>query len=503
MGRTQRRPRIALAALWLAGVVLGGCPTGDSSFDLRVDLVPPPDQDPFADLDVLEMTLAYQQGDPLTYYSTPVESGEWQIGGVPPSAEAGLAVVSFRGLGFDPADEANALELANGVSEVVSVDTEGSVAVYFSRRQRLGQVAGELGSRRVDGGVASLPDGTALVVGGRAGSYPVDQASPGIERLVLGDDGRYGFEELDPDYHRLGSALHTVDRAGSPLDGRVLIMGGWEDAVEGDAMVAEVDSYDPATGTLAGAFDLPVAVAHPHLTPLEDGRLLLSGGLRWQGSDERPADDYLVIDLLVGQAVIGGQMERARADHAAVQLADGAVLVCGGSRYAFDGWTATGECEIWTPGGVDANEGMTLDEPRAAFGLLRLPDDPQGRVVALGGCSEDEEAVARVLDTAEVYDPSSRTWSPLDARMASPRCDFAMAALDDGRFLICGGEDEDGEPIESCELFDPAVEAFVPLPEVEIPGGRSAFDIVTLTDGKLLLAGGDGSDAQVAYLFNP
>jgi hypothetical protein len=47
------------------------------------------------------------------------------------------------------------------------------------------------------------------------------------------------------------------------------------------------------------------------------------------------------------------------------------------------------------------------------------------------------------------------------------------------------------------------VEAFVPLPDVVIPGGRSAFGVATLSDGKLLLVGGDGGDAQVAYLFNP
>ena len=59
-----------------------------------------------------------------------------------------------------------------------------------------------------------------------------------------------------------------------------------------------------------------------------------------------------------------------------------------------------------------------------------------------------------------------------------------------------------GETLESCELFDPAMEAFVPLPDVSIPGGRASFGLTTLSDGKLLLVGGDGGDAQVAYLFN-
>jgi hypothetical protein len=498
----EHHSRFATAALALAMILSPGCPGGDASFDLRVDLVPPPGQDPFADLDVLEMTLEYDQGTPLTFYSSPVENGEWQIDGVPPSAEAGLAVVSFRGMGLDPADVENALELANGVSVPVSVDTAQSISVYFSRRQRLGQVAGELGARRVEVGVASLPGGDALVVGGRVGSYPVDQTSPGIERMALGGDGRYQFDEVDGTYHRLGAVLHRVDRAGSPLDGLVLIIGGWEGAVEGDAMVVEADAYDPATDTVAEAFDLPIAVAHPELTRLEDGRLLLSGGLVWQGSDELPSGDYIVIDVLVGQAVIGGQMDRSRVDHRAAQLDDGAVLVCGGSRYSFSGWTSTGECEVWTPGGVDSNEGMSLAEARSDFGLQRLPYDPQGRIVAFGGCVDDPDLGPDALDSAEVYDPASRTWSALDVRMTSPRCDFGMAELADGRTLICGGEDAAGETLESCELFDPAMEAFVPLPDVSIPGGRASFGLTTLSDGKLLLVGGDGGDAQVAYLFN-
>lgn len=483
--------------------MLAGCPGGGSSFDLRVELVPPPDQDPFEDLDVLEMALEYESGDTLTYYSTPVESGEWAIGDVPPSTEAGRAVLAFRGLGFDPADEDNALELANGHSSLVAVDSASTVWVYFATRHRFGQVAGELATRRVEPSLAALPDGGALVLGGRAGSYPVDQAAPGIERLELGGDGEYGFVEVDSDYHRVGAVMHLVDRASSPLDGKVIVLGGWEDAVEGEEMADQVDAYDPETETLEPTFSLPVPLTRPELTVLADGRLLLSGGLQWQAGSETPGGDYVVIDVLVGQAVLGGAMERARYRHQAVQLADAAVLVCGGWRRTGDGDVSTEECEVWTPGGVDTTDEMSLLEARAAFGMLRLPDDPQGRVVAFGGCAVDGDGLDTVLDSAEEYDPVTRTWAALDVRMAEARCGFSLSPLADGRFLICGGEDAEGAPRESCELFDPSVEAFVPLPEVFVPGGRTAHGIVELSDGKFLLAGGDGNDAQAAYLFNP
>ena len=504
--RVVRQRMLARYVGWLlaiAAALCTGCPGGET-FDLRVYLVPPPDQNPLDGVDVLEMSLDFDSGDALTFYQSPVGESDWPVEGIPPSVESGPAVLSFRGMAFDPADQSNALELADGTAGPVAVDTAQQLNVYFSQRRRFGRVEGELSARRVEPQVAALSGGGALVVGGRVGSYPVDQVSAGIERLVLGPDGHYGFEEVDANYHRLGAAVHRVDRDASSLDGQVLLIGGWQDAVEGEEMVNVVDAYDPASGTVGAAFNLPLRMASPELATLEDGRLLLSGGVQWQSDAEVPGGDYVLIDLLAGQATLAGQLYLARYLHRSVQLSDGAVLVCGGVRAAaFDQEESTDECEVWTPGGVDSDVGMALGEPRSEFALHRIPGDPQGRVVAFGGCQVDGDGASSVADTAEVYDPASRTWESLEVRMAEPRCAFGTQLLPDGRFLVCGGVDADGTPLESCELFDPAIEAFVPLPDVSIPGGRTGFGFVSLANELVLLVGGDGTDAEDAFLFNP
>ena len=64
-----------------------------------------------------------------------------------------------------------------------------------------------------------------------------------------------------------------------------------------------------------------------------------------------------------------------------------------------------------------------------------------------------------VIGSAEVYDPSSGTWSPVGS-MSEKRMYFSAVLLEDGTVLVIGGAGESaGEGqnmLDSTELFDPS-----------------------------------------------
>lgn len=487
---------IALSAILLAASA-PGCDPASDAFDLTVHLVFPADQDPLDGVDLLELDIAYADGNEYAFFLQPVAPGSWQLDRIPGVIEGETATLTLRGMVGDPADPGNVLEVANGTSGPVALGTVDEIHVYFSARGRFGVVDGPLSMDRAQPQLVALPGGDALVVGGRAGDVP----SPGIERFTRAADGTYTFEVVDDAYHRLGATLLRVDTDQSSHDGQILVAGGWEGAVAGTSIVAKVDRLDPETGAISTVFDLPNALAGAVATQVGDGRWVLSGGTVSWGSDTEPSSRYLTVDAVNSEAVQSGTMELPRYDHAAAVLPDGRVMVCGGYRSSSVWDETTDHCETWLDGAVA--DAASMNAPRAGFALVAVPGDEGGRVLAVGGVDNPDDEDPTVLDTAEIYDPELGEWTLLSGRMAEPRQRFETLAVADQRIVVCGGSGVDDEPLPSCEAFDLATEAFSPLPDLVIPGGRSSYGAAVLESGLVLLVGGEGAEADTAYLYNP
>ncbi len=491
--------RISCSLGLLLGLVLtlclAGCPARYEPYDLTVYLTFPPDQNPTEDLAILEMIVEYSDGTRYTFAQESAGAGSWIIEDVPAvPGSGGVAELRFRGLVPDAADEGNYLERANGTSGPLVLGYTGDIHVYFSRRQSVARIQGELSRRRLGATVVSLPDGGAMVIGGRTSSAVGADAASGMDRLERGEDGHYEFREVLPSFHRIGAVVVRVDEPDAEFADQLLILGGREGSTEDVDIVSSVVGFDPDGETTWSIGEMPIRLADAVATSTDDG-VLLSGGTRESAALN---NIYLLLDPWTGEVVEAGMAELARRHHGAVALDDGSVLVCGGARDAGTG--STGDCEIWDQGGEAAADMATS---RESFALLRLPGDAQNRVVAFGGCRWVEEDLAEVLDTVEIYDPDGDSWSLLPARMNHPRCDFEAVQLPDDRILVCGGFDEDELPVEDCELFDPVMAGFVPLPDGTMTGGLSGYGTAVLDGGMVLLAGGDGAEPTHAYLFNP
>ena len=260
------------------------------------------------------------------------------------------------------------------------------------------------------------------------------------------------------------------------LDGRVLVIG---DDGDGGGIGTRALVYDPATGTseptgpLVSGDSLWVESA----VRLKDGRVLVVGNALAQLFDP---------DTLRFTPV--GPMITPRGGAAVALLPDGHVLFAGGTPSGQD--AATTSAELFDPDTLTFSPtGSFVGTSRASAGTAILPD---GRVFVTPGPS---------LRTAEVYDPRTGTFGAAGT-MSSYFHGNTAIALPDGRVVVLGGSSLSSQGF--AEVWDPTSRTFSPgcrprpCPLVGPDGGMGAAEsdlpgrvtsATLLDDGRILLAG--------------
>jgi hypothetical protein len=122
---------------------------------------------------------------------------------------------------------------------------------------------------------------------------------------------------------------------------------------------------------------------------------------------------------------------------------------------------------------------------------------PNGKVLIAGGMERD----GSIFGTAELYDPTTARFRPTAGSMTTPRVGHSAALLRDGRVLLAGGWDRHGT-LATAELYDPVSDGF--RATGDMGQGRGDFTATQLTNGKTLIAGGEGDRAlSTAELYDP
>ena len=135
----------------------------------------------------------------------------------------------------------------------------------------------------------------------------------------------------------------------------------------------------------------------------------------------------------------------------------------------------------WSPTGP-----MTLGRDASMQCLLK-----DGRILITGGGTPP---AFEVTDTAEIFDPATRQFSRIAATMSGPRWSHTQTTLKDGKVLIAGGRNAEStdrpgsKVLETAELFDPQTNTFTPTGSMSI--GRRNHAAVLLNDGRVLITGG-------------
>ena len=247
------------------------------------------------------------------------------------------------------------------------LDERGATSEIYDPSAGRFRAGPSLSAPRVGHVAAPLPGGDVLVAGGWSTS--------GLVRTAEVYDGSR-FVTTGPLRTARGGSSATPLR-----DGRVLLVGG---SAGGGKVLASAEVYDPRTRRFSSTGPLRTARGGHVAVALRDGRVLVvagSGGGGVLASTE-------LYDPKSGRFVAGPRLRTARHKHAAVVMRDGRVLVLGGSNERdFSGRYASAEL-------LDVRRSIALRVPPMQNRRFKLPDAAvllaDGSVLVAGGSHELE-----------------------------------------------------------------------------------------------------------------
>ncbi|RKI36567.1 hypothetical protein D7Y27_28020 [Corallococcus sp. AB004] len=252
-----------------------------------------------------------------------------------------------------------------------------------------------------------------------------------------------------------------------------------------------------------------------------------------------PSDDTAVREQSQAASAMTGSLAKSRTSTPLTRLQDGRVLVAGGSEpsdiFIPQGQPFLSSCELYDPATGTWSYTGSLQVMREGASAQLLDD---GRVLVAGGYYNTN--VANYHVTAELYDPAAGSWS-YTGSMSQPRNRAATVKLLDGRVLLAGGTTPQSTNPLSAEFYDattgtwtatgpmlarieksellpdgrvlglasgqivqiytPATNAWTSLGA--LPTGLLPEIVVSLADGRVLVAGGGNATVRYASLFHP
>ena len=335
---------------------------------------------------------------------------------------------------------------------------------------------------RFDHSTVLLHDGRLLVVGGQ------DATGGESDSAELYDPATGAFSKAGPMIY-----AHISPAAVLLRDGRVLVTGGPLATVLKRDRSAEL--FDPSTGRFTLTGFMKIARTGQGTVLLPDGRVLFAGGATTLLAKDQQGYYYPGDDIVLASAelynpttttfTLTGSMATARDDPSATMLADGRVLIAGGSlRAEGSGWNPTASAELYTPSTGKFSRTGDMTTARVGHTASLLPD---GRVLIVGG-----DGPSGPVASSELYDPATGRFSPTGP-MAMVRTGHTATLLPNGRVLIVGGADSDDDSLAanilaSAELCDPATGTFSPAGSMAT--GRQFQTATLLPDGRVLIVGG-------------
>lgn len=261
------------------------------------------------------------------------------------------------------------------------------------------------------------------------------------------------------------------------------------------------DGYRPV-GNLAVARSMHTAVSLSSGPGDDETRVLFIGGGTGSIILPQPNNSLELYNPMKRAFEPGPNLLIPRAKCGAVRLQDGRVLIAGGVS---TGGVVTETCGLYDPATNAITITGFMNFPRVGHAMTLLPS---GEVLVTGGLSNWQNANTLFVqdlntsqNSAEIYDPVAGTWSVLAQPMAVARTGHAQLLLSTGMVLVAGGVTggaftglgiggQGQVPVftTSCQLFDPVARLFLTTGDLLV--ARGVFGASTLPDGDVIVTGG-------------
>lgn len=357
----------------------------------------------------------------------------------------GDEIVRIR-LSADGASVVEAKQLVGGFNDPLPLAKGPDGTIYV----------GELGAQRI----------TALIPAGVSQSTPTVTPTPSPTSSAPGTWSR-----------KADMPTALLDSTGAELGGKLYAVGG---KITGDAPQRTLYIYNPTNDTWSQGPSLPAqyaAAENPGVTAL-NGKLFVFGGSTsaFSGAQTSAA----VFDPATGAWTMLPPMQTGRGGPT-VQALNNKLYVVGG----MDGTGASlSSVEVFDPSTSSWSGAPAMSVRRDNPGSAIL----SGKLYVFGGRTRnaDGSEVSGTLNSVEMFDPATNTWTPR-AAMPTGRRTMVTGTLN-GRAQLMGGErTPSGGTFNQNEEYDPATDSWRVLQPM--PTGRHGAAGATI-NGIVYVAGG-------------
>jgi len=222
-----------------------------------------------------------------------------------------------------------------------------------------------------------------------------------------------------------------------PLPNQLYAVGGRN---QQQGPLDTIEMFDTWHGKWVTCPSMAVRRAGCAAASLPDGRMIVIGGYDESGIVKGLLSSCEIFDPSTQTWTTSAPLQRARWGHGCACLG-GLVYVVGGCSLRpgappHDAFMETLRgCEVYNPQTETWSTCSDLSMARAGSRVVTLGDRC---LAAVGGC-DDVFGRAEMLPTVELFDIEVGRWQLLNVQLTTPRTTAAVAAIDDRRILVIGG----------------------------------------------------------------